>query len=457
MDKGPAEVTSPPPSLHLRTWRIAGPVILANSSVPLLGAVDTAVLGHLPDPAYLGAIALGSLIFMFLYWGFNFLRMGTTGLTAQAWGSMKRGDKSPMPLGMVFARASVLSVGLGLLILALQIPIGWIAFRVFEADPAIEAMANSYFAIRIWSAPGTLLQFVVVGWLLGTQRARSAMVLQIFLNILNIILDVAFVVGLGWGIEGVAWGTLIAEYSAALLAIVMMLRYLRQDHGLKLSTLFARQSLFDPHEMGRLLRLNGDIFLRTICLLTAFGVFTAIGARLGTLVLAVNTVLMNFHHFMSFGLDGFAFAAEALVGEEEGERDREGFKRAVRVTSAWAFGASLLYCAVYGLGGNALVAALTDLDDVRALARDYLPWLALMPLIGVASYQLDGIFVGLTRGRDMRNTMVLSFIVYLGALAALVPAFGNHGLWAAFIIFLAARGTTLGWRLRQVATAPANS
>lgn len=441
-------------ALNARMWRLSGPIILANSSTPLLGAVDTAVMGHLPDPRYLGAIAIGSLIFSFLYWGLGFLRMGTTGLTAQAFGAWRAAadEIHARGIGAVFARASLLAFALAAAVLLLQWPIGVIALPLFGAEDAVESLARDYYRIRIWSAPAALMNFVVLGWLLGTQRAGTALVVQVALNVLNAGLDVLFVVGFGWGVRGVAAGTLIAEYAAATLGVLLVARILRRRMGLRLGALAAPDLLFHMPALRRLLAVNLDIFIRTVCLLAAFAVFTATGAQFGTTILAANAVLMNFMMFMSYGLDGFAFAAEALAGAAKGGRDLVAFRRIVAVTSLWAVVAAGIYALVYGIFGAHIVALLTDIAAVRETAGAYLPWAVALPLVAVWSFQLDGIFIGLTRTREMRNSMILSLVLFLGCLALTRDMFGNHGLWGAFTLFMGLRALTLGRyypRLRQ--------
>lgn len=432
-------------ALHRKMWHLAGPIILANCSVPLLGAVDTAIMGHQPDPRYLAAIALASLIFSFLYFGLGFLRMGTTGFTAQAYGRDQRPE-----MGAVFSRALLLAVALGLLIILLQGPIRLFGLGLLGADPAVEHLAAVFYDIRIWGAPAALANFVVLGWLLGIQRARTALLIQILMNALNAVLNLLFVLGFGWGVAGVATGTLIAEYAAAALGLFLVARHLRRDFGVALRPLFARAVLLEAAALKRLIGVNADIFIRTALLLTAFGIFTATGARLGTTVLAANAVLMNFLLFLSNGLDGFAFAAEALVGAEKGSRNEAAFRRAVRVTSLWALAAALAFAVVYAVCGQAIIGLLTDLAPVRAVAGAHLLWIVLLPLVAVWGYQLDGIFVGLTRSRDMRNSAAIALVAYVAALAVLEPRYGNHGLWAAFTLFMAMRGLTLGWFYRRV-------
>ncbi len=425
---------------HGRVWRLAAPMILANISVPLLGAVDTAVVGHLPEAYYLGAVAVGAVVFTFVYWGFGFLRMGTTGLTAQALGA---GDVDEVRASL--ARAMLIALVLSAGILALQWPLAWIAFQLFEASAEVETLAQSYFAIRIWGAPAALANYALLGWFMGMQRMRAALGLQVFMNALNIVLDLWFVLDLGWGVEGVAAATAISEYSAIVLGAWMLRRML-----VPLGGRFVRARILDRSRLKRTLAVNRDIFIRTICLLVGFAYFTALGARMGDAVLAANAVLMNFLSIMAYGLDGFAHAAEALVGGAVGARDRKAFRAAVRVTTIWAALIAGLVVVAYAVLGIVIVAVLTGLPEVRALAGDYLIWAVAYPVVAVWAFQLDGIFIGATSGPDMRNAMIVSLVVFVAATAVLVPLWGNHGLWLSMLIFAGARTLSLGVRLRAV-------
>jgi MATE family multidrug resistance protein len=418
---------------HRDIWRLAGPIILSNLSTPLLGAVDTAVMGHLPDAAYLGAVAVGSVIFSFLYWGFGFLRMGTTGFTAQAHGA---GDRDE--LRACLGRPLLLAVVLGLLLILLQWPVGMAAFALMDASAQVEDFAGTYFEIRIWSAPFALVNYAVLGWLLGTQRARHALVLQVVLNGVNIVLDLLFVVGLGYTIAGVAAASLIAEIAAAGLGLALCVRLLRHEGGA-----WSRARLLDRARLINLFRVNRDIFLRTLSLIFAFAYFTAKGAEMGETTLAANAVLQQFQNILAFGLDGFAHAAEILVGSAVGARDRRAFRGAVAISTTWAALLALLFAGVLAVAGPTLIALFSDLEAVRAAARSYLPWMVASPFVSVWAFQLDGIFIGATRTRAMRNAMLVSVAFYVAAVWVLVPWQGNHGLWLALLLFLGARGITL--------------
>ena len=426
-----------------RVWRLAAPMIVANVTVPLLGAVDTAVVGHLPEPYYLGAVAVGAMIFSFLYWGFGFLRMATTGLTAQAHGA---DDADEMRATLV--RSLIIAGALALVILALQTPTIGLAMGFLEASAEVESHARAYFAIRVWGAPAALANFTLLGWFLGMQKARATLLLQVVINAINIVLDLWFVVGLGLDVEGVALATIIAEYAGLALGLVLAVRTLRRMGGRwRLERIVERRSL------RHLFATNRDIFLRTLCLIAVFAYLTAQGAKMGDVVLAANAVMMNLLMFMSFPLDGFAHAAEALVGRAVGARDRAALAGTVRAATLWALVMAVGFAAVYLTAGTLVIDALTNVEAVRAAAREVLPWLVVAPLISVWSYLLDGVFIGATRSAEMRNAMFVSLAVYLAATWTLTPLLGNHGLWLAFLIFMAARAFTLGAYYRRIGQA----
>ena len=405
-----------------------------------MGAVDTAVVGHLPDPAYIGAVALGAVVFSFLYWGFGFLRMGTTGFVAQAYGA---GELDEMRSSI--ARALFLAALLGSVVVALQWPIGHAALWALDADPQVESLTADYYRIRVWSAPGALLQYVVLGSLIGLQNTRAVLVLQLVLNGTNVALDLLFVVGFGWDVKGVAAATLISEWLAAAVGLWLLQRSLNPLGGR-----YDRTKLLDRVQLAALLRVNGNIFIRTLCLIIAFAYFTALGSSLGALTLAANAVLMHLQQFLAYGLDGFAHAAETLAGSAYGRRDRSAFRAAVRTTTIWAAAVALVYTAIYAIAGTGFVALLTNIESVRAEAQRYLPWLIVSPMISVWSFQLDGIFIGTTHTREMRNGMLISLVIFFAATSALLPVFGNHGLWGALTIFLIVRAITLSLYLGRI-------
>jgi MATE family multidrug resistance protein len=428
------------PNWNRRVWRLAGPIMLSNVSVPLLGAVDTAVVGHLPGAHNIGAVAVGALLFSIIYWGFGFLRMGTTGLTAQALGS---GDVDQARAYLL--RGLVLAMILGSCILALQRPVAWAAFAIIEAGPNVEPLADSYFSIRVWGAPAALANYAILGWFIGIQNTRAALALQVAMNGLNIILDLWFVMGLGWGVEGVAWATLISEVSAAALGIWLVRR-----HAPAIGGKWRPALILDKDRLRRMIAINRDLFIRTLCLQAAFVLLTALGARMGDVILAANAVLLLFQTFMAYALDGFAHAVEALAGSAKGSRDRNQFRGVVKATSVWSLIFSGGFAIAYGVLGVILIDIVTDVPEVRQTARTYLPWAVVLPLLSVWSFQPDGIFIGTTRTVEMRNAMIVTLGVFVAATAVLFPLFGNHGLWLAFTIFMVARAVTLGLRYPAV-------
>ena len=419
---------------HRRVWRLAWPMVVSNLSVPLLGAVDTAVIGHLPEPHFLGAVAVGALIFNTLYFGCNFLRMGTTGLTAQAFGA-RDFDAARATL----ARALLIALVLALALLALQGPIGWLAFYLVEPSEAVAGEGMRYFFIRIWGAPAALANIALVGWFIGMQNTRAALVLLLTVNGINIVLDLVLVLGFGFAVAGAAWATVAADYAGLILGAAVTAR-LANRHGGH----WRPRLVFDAPAMRRFLGINRDIFLRTLFVITAFALFTTLSARQGDVVLAANAVLLNFVVFFNFAYDGFAFAAEALTGRALGAGRRADLTRAIRACLLWCLALALLTLAVYGVAGAPIVRVLTNLEDVRAVAYDYLPWLIALPLVAVWGIFFDGVFTGVTRTADMRNTMMLAFVVFVPCAWLLREPMGNHGLWLAMTLLYAVRGIGLG-------------
>jgi MATE family multidrug resistance protein len=419
-------------------WRIAAPMILSNVSVPLLGMVDTGVTGHLESSSYLGAVAIGGTIFTFLYMGMNFLRMGTTGIAAQSYGADDN-DGLRASLG----QALVVSFAIALLILLLQIPIAQLALTLLGGDAETQRHAATYFFVRVWSAPGTLANFALIGWFIGTQNARVPLAIFLTINLTNIALDLLFVVILGMKVEGVALASVIAEYAGLIVGGTFAFTALKKRSGhwpvARLANLSAYKAFFS---------INANLFVRTMALLGTFAFVTAQGARLGPSILAANAVLMNFQNLASFGLDGIAHAAEALVGKAVGQKSRNSLQNAVSLTLKWSLLFAVGFALVYVFAGGTIVRLLTDLPDVRATAMTYLPWLIASPLISVWCFLYDGVYVGMTRAREMRNIMLLStFAVFLPAWFLTQP-WGNHGLWFALMAFMASRGVGmhLGYR-----------
>ncbi len=408
--------------------------MISNVSTPLIGVVDTGVVGQIPDPAYIGAVALGALVFTFLFWAFGFLRMGTTGLTAQALGAGDTGE-----VAACLGRALMIAISAGAGLILLQWPIGQTAFLLFDSSPQVEQLARSYFDIRIWSAPAAFVNFALLGWFIGLGRTDVGLILQLVLNLTNIALDALFVLGFGLDVTGVALGTLLAEVVAAAFGFVVAARYLRRLGGI-----WSLDRLLIRSRVRRTIAVNGDIMVRSLALVFVFAWFMADGARQGDVILAANAVLMHFISMGAYFLDGLAFAAEALVGRAIGASHRAGLRATARMTTLWsaAFaGAISLALIVFG---TLVIDTLTVDAAVRAASRTYLPWAAAAPLLGVWAFQLDGIFIGATRSVDMRNAMLTSLAIFLVAWWLLTP-YDNHGLWAALYVHYLARIATLSY------------
>lgn len=422
-------------------WRIAAPMILSNISVPLLGMVDTGVTGHLESPAYLGAVAIGATIFGFLYTGMNFLRMGTTGIAAQRFGADDN-DGLRVSLG----QALIVSLLVALILLALQVPLGQFALSLIGGEPEVQLFAAEYFYIRIWSAPGTLANYVLIGWFLGLQNARVPLYIFLTINLTNIVLDLFFVLQLGMKVDGVALASVIAEYAGVAIGLFFAARALQERTGT-----WPLARLFNVRAYAAFFSVNANLFVRTMALMFAFGFVTAQGARLGGVILAANAVLMNLQHLTSFALDGFAHAAEAMVGKAVGQQRRDMLERSVNLALKWSLIFAVGFCLFYVVVGPMLIRLLTDLPEVRNASMQYLPWLIISPLVSVWSFLYDGVYVGATRAREMRDLMLVStFAIFLPAWF-LLQGYGNHGLWLAFTLFMASRGIGMhAWYRRRV-------
>lgn len=420
---------------HRSVWTLAGPIMLSNISVPLVGAVDTAVVGRLPDPSAIGAVALGALIFSILYWGFGFLRMGTTGFIARAFGARDR-----QSIQDTLLRVLLIALVLGVLVVAISSPIIRFALYLLEAGEQVERLTDDYASIRIWSAPATLSIYVFSGVFIGLHNTWHALLLQLVLNLCNIVLDVLLVTGLGMGVDGVALATLIAEYAAAFFGV-----YLLRDLIGNAYRQCDWKRLFERAAFIKLLQANGDIFIRTLSVTFCFAYFTAESARFGEVILAANAILMHLQNILAYALDGFAHAVEALCGSAFGASNRRRFRQAASLTSLWAVVFSIAFCLFYWLFGNDLLKLFTDIDSVLDSAEQYLPWLILLPLISVWSFQLDGVFIGTGYTREMRNAMIVSMVFYLLSLELLLPWLGNHGLFLGLSFFMVLRAVTLAF------------
>ncbi len=438
-----AEAMPLPAITNRRVWAIAGPIIVSNSTVPLIGIADTAVIGHLGDAALIAAIALGALVINALYWIFNFLRMGTTGLVAQALGA-----RDTLEMRSAIQRATLLGLAVGCVMVVVQVPLARAIFLGFEASAGVETLAAEYFAIRIWGAPAMLANFAVLGWFIGLQRADIALYLQLYLNIANLLLDLVFVLGFGMDVDGVAYGTLLAEWTTFAAGLVLVIWYARDITGAA-NAPGDRKRLLDTNALRKMLSVNGDILIRSAFLMSAFIWLTAQSAVQGDVVFAANSILMHFYYIAAYALDAFAYASEALVGESKGAGDARRLRRAVVLSSLWAGAWAVAFALIFWSAGATFISLLTSVPEVKTTAIAYLGWAIIFPIVSVASYQLDGIFVGATRTADMRNMMILSFAVFIAAWWLLQP-YGNHGLWAAFILFNVVRAITLSSRYRAL-------
>ena len=420
---------------HRRVLNIAIPIVMSNATVPILGAVDTGVVGQLGLAAPIGAVGIGAIILSALYWVFGFLRMGTVGLTAQA-----AGNDDHAEVAALLTRGLLIGALAGLAIILLQLPLFWGAFQVSPASAEVEDLARSYMRIRIWSAPAAIAIYAITGWLIAQERTGAVLVIQVWMNGMNILLDLWFVLELGWGVDGVAFATFLAEWTGAALG----LWFCRAAFAVPAWRDWAQ--VFDRPRWVNMMKVNGDILIRSLLLQAIFVSFLFMGAGLGDVRLAANQVLLQFLMITAYALDGFAFAAEALVGRAMGARQRDVLRRAAILTSGWGLCASVGMTLAFAFGGGAIIDFMTTAEPVRADARVYLPYMVAVPLLGCASWMLDGIFIGATRSRDMRNMMVLTFGIYVASAALLVPWMGNHGLWISLLISFVARGVTLGLR-----------
>lgn len=438
-----SEAAAGPGYSHRHYLALSVPLIISGLSTPLLGAVDTAVMGQLPNPAYIGGVAIGSLIFNYLYWLLGFLRYSTSGFTAQA-----QGGNNQTEVLMSLLRPMGLAVIFGALFIVLQIPIKQIAFIFLEPSNAVEMHAIQYFDIRIWGAPFTLLNYVILGWLIGMSKVRISLFLQLFMNVLNIILDVIFVKVFQMGTAGVAAASLIAEMGA-LVAGVLILARNQQIKGIRWSL----PQFLHKASMIKMLNMNGDLFLRTLFLLTVFGLFTAKGTSMGELILAANAILLQIQFIMAYILGGFANASSILVGRAIGERNKVLYNHTIKVTAIWPGTVSLLLAIFIYVAGDEIIALFTTIPEVQQVSSEYLWWLILFPLVGFWGLQLNGIFTGATAAKQIRNSMILSFIIFLLATWLCVPQWNNHGLWFAFILFTLARSLFLGRYLPELSRA----
>ena len=426
--------------MNRKILALAIPNIISNITVPLVGMVDMAIVGHLGVDSLIGAMAIGVAIFNFIYWNFAFLRMGTSGLVAQAYGARDFHE-----VGSVFVRSVSVALAVALLLLVARYGVGHLAFRMMDGTPETMREAAEYFYVRLWAAPATLSLFAFQGWFIGMQNSRFPMYISIIVNLLNVAFGFWFVYGLHWGIAGVAWGTVVAQYGGLATASALWLVYYRRFIGY-----VDLRTSFNMRPMLRFFRVNRDIFLRTACIVVVYTFFTSASSGMGDVMLAVNALLMQLFTLFSYVMDGFAYAGEALSGRYIGARNREAFTDTVRHLFGWGAVIAVLFTLVYALGGNAFLGLLTDDKEVIAVADTYFYWALAVPAVGIAAFIWDGIFIGATATRGMLLSMAAAavsfFILYYG----LHPVLANHALWLAFLTYLLMRGVVQTGLSREV-------
>ena len=431
------------PRRHRAVFALALPMVFSNVTTPLLGLVDTWVIGHLGQAWFLGGVSVGATLINLLFWLLGFLRMSTTGLTAQAQGAASvEGQLDTL------ARALGLAVGLGLAMLLLVLPFLPAIIGLSGGSPEVQVYAGDYVSVRIWSAPAALCNLVIMGWLLGMQDARSPMLLLILSNLVNMVLDAWFVLGLGWQVRGGAAASLLADYCSLGVGLWLVSRRLRHLPAEVWQSAWPRWWQWPA--VRRLLGLNRDIFIRSLCLQLCFAFMTLQGARLGDVAVAANAVLLNFLMLISYGLDGFAYAVEAMVGRAIGRRDRQGLREAIVLNLGWALLIAIAFALGFAMGGRQLIAHITDIPAVIAEANRQLPWLIAMPLLAVWCFLLDGVFIGATRAREMRNSMLVAVFAGFFPIWWLCQEWGVAALWAAMAALMTGRGLTLGWLCWQL-------
>lgn len=416
--------------MNKRILGLAVPSIISNITVPLLGLVDVSIVGHLGSATYIGAIAVGGMLFSMIYWIFGFLRMGTSGLTAQAYG---RRDLAEVIL--LFVRSLGIAFGLALLLILLQYPILKVAFTLIDATPAIKDLASLYFRICIWGAPAVLGLYSFAGWFVGMQNSRFPMYIAITQNIVNIAASLFFVFVWNRGVAGVAMGTLVAQYAGLLMASLLWYGYYR-----RLWQKLNWQMLTDYETMRSFFILNRDIFFRTLCLVAVTTYFTSRGAEQGDIILAVNTLMMQLFTLYSYIMDGFAYAGEALTGRYVGAHSRTDLERMIRSLFAWGIGLALAFTLLYGIGGSSFLGLLTNEQEVLNASSDYFYWVLAIPLAGMAAFLWDGIYIGATASRQMLYSMLVASVSFFILQRIFQQQMGNHALWMAFIAYLFLRG-----------------
>lgn len=429
-------------STHRNVFAIALPMMLSNISVPLLGLVDTAVIGHLPESYYLAGVAVGSMVVTLLFWTLNFLRMSTTGLVAQAYGA-----NDSQKIVRLLAQSILIAVILAFLLLILQTPISTFVFHFVEGSDQVLFYGREYFEIRIWSAPAALTNMVLLGWLLGMQNAKGPMFLLIITNLVNIVFSLLFVMVFKWGSAGVAWASLASDYISLSCGLWLVSRMIK-PHWQKTALLLAQ--IFDLHALKKFVGLNRDIFIRTLCIQVTFTFMTLQGVKLGDDIVSANSVLMHFLLLISFSMDGLAYAVEALVGKSIGRHRLDNLKESINVTLFWALIFSLLQLLLFYFYGKWVISQITSISNVQTEAHRYLPWLVLIPITSMLGFVFDGVFIGMTRAKEMRNSMLFSLCLVYFPIWFIFSGQGNHALWIAMNAFMMARGGSLLWIYLQL-------
>lgn len=422
--------------MHRQILRLSVPNIITNITVPLLGLVDLAMMGHLDSPIYIGAIALGSTVFNIIYSSFAFLRMGTSGFTAQAFGGNLKEE-----ISLVLYRSLLVGLILGGILLLFQYPIQWLAFKILDGSPEVTMLAREYFFIRIFAAPATLSLYALFGWFLGLQNAKVPMLLAIVINLVNISLNFVFIYGLNMKSDGVAIASVIAQYSGLILALVLLIS--------KFKTYLQKISIdivLQMEALQKFFKVNADIFIRTILLLLVLAFFTSKSAEMGDDILAVNTLLFQFFFIFSYFEDGFAYAGEALAGKAKGAGDAGLFRQTVRHLFHWGWGAAIAFVLLFLVGYQPLLNLLTDNLELATIANEYKYWVILLPLTSFAAFIWDGIYIGVTASKAMRNTMIIAtLLVFLPSYYLSTQFMGSHSLWFALHLFMLSRGILLWW------------
>ena len=424
---------------HKRVLLLAVPVVLSNATIPILGAVDTAVVGQMGLATPIGAVGIAAVILTAIFWLFGFLRMGISGLTAQALG---KGNN--IEANALLIRSLTIGFAIGLFFIVVQAPLFFGALWFSPASMEVKSLAKEYLEIRIYSGPAVIGLYGITGWLIAKEKTKSVFFIQFFMNSINILLDVIFVLKFDMGVAGVAYASLIAEWTGLLIGIWVT----REAFGNRLWK--NKNYIFDTVQLKKMAVVNSDILVRTLLLQAAILSFMFLGSSFDDETLAANQILIQFLHIASYGLDGFAVASESLVGKAVGAKKIDNFRQTVKMTSMWGAITVIIMAILFGLFGGILISLMTTSNDVQNITVQYLPWMIIAPLIGAASWMLDGIFIGATRTADMRNMMLISFAIYIVSLFIFLPSFGNHGLWLALIVFYMSRGITLGLRFKKI-------